>query len=269
MEHFKGYYHDGKLTIAPDDWVGATKGADIWLCPTFSTRMIGTEAETKAFLERPEDRYVSVSARRAWLRSSANDSGSVREKIAVMSDDIFRRLLPVTDRFIAGTDSGGGYRNLVPGFVLLEEIATFERLGMSPYDALRTATVNAARALLDEKEFGTVERGKRADLVLLDRDPRLSAANLRNPAGVMVRGTWLDRQTIRKMLDAVAAIYARGAADGSLDNPSDKQVDALRAGMQELAGNGWIFKDHQIAEAEALFKSRGRNAALRYNFSSK
>jgi hypothetical protein len=67
----------------------------------------------------------------------------------------------------------------------------------------------------------------------------------------------------------VAAIYARGAADGSLDNPSDKQVDALRAGMQELAGNGWIFKDHQIAEAEALFKSRGRNAALRYNFSSK
>ena len=57
--------------------------------------------------------------------------------------------------------------------------------------------------------MGTVEVGKRADLILLDANPLESLEALRNPAGVMVRGGWLPRETLADML---AGIRARGVS---------------------------------------------------------
>ena len=51
--------------------------------------------------------------------------------------------------------------------------------------------------------MGTVEVGKRADLILLDADPLKALNALRNPAGVMVRGAWLPRETLIRMLDSI------------------------------------------------------------------
>ena len=54
----------------------------------------------------------------------------------------------------------------------------------------------AARFLETDSEVGTVEVGKRADLILLDANPLESIDALRNPAGVMVRGGWSPRETL-------------------------------------------------------------------------
>jgi imidazolonepropionase-like amidohydrolase len=69
------------------------------------------------------------------------------------------------NRFLAGCDG------LVPGFCLHDELELFTKAGFTPVQALQRATINAARFLGREKLQGTIEVGKRADLVLLDGDP--------------------------------------------------------------------------------------------------
>jgi adenine deaminase len=84
-------------------------------------------------------------------------------------------------------------------------------IGLPPYDVLRTSTYNPALYLGELDEFGTVEAGKRADLVLLEENPLEDISNTQQIAGVMVRGRYYSRADLDLMLDAVAEDY--GAAE--------------------------------------------------------
>jgi len=70
---------------------------------------------------------------------------------------------------------------------------------------LQTATINSARFMGKEKDLGTVQKGKLADLVLLDADPLQNIGNAQKINAVIVNGRLLDRQTLDKMLDDVVA----------------------------------------------------------------
>jgi adenine deaminase len=80
-------------------------------------------------------------------------------------------------------------------------------VGFSPYDVLRTSTYNPALYLGELDEFGTVELGKRADLVLLEANPLEDIANSREIAGTMVQGHWYSRADLDLILEAVAQDY--------------------------------------------------------------
>ncbi len=243
---------DNNLTMSTEDWITPTKGADIWLCPTFHNRHPAlNEAETRQLVTSPLGKLISPRLRARWIeRSKEPDASSA--KVWALSQEIFAKLRPVTDRWIAGTDSGS-YRNMIPGHALIDEVETFERLGMKAADALKTATVNAATALLDPNDFGTIEAGKRADLVLLDRNPLETAKHLRDPRGVMLRGIWLDPRAIRA---SVEALHTHTGPDA----PSDAQVDALLKRMQALKDGGWIYRDEQLDELAQLLRAHGRAA---------
>jgi imidazolonepropionase-like amidohydrolase len=87
-------------------------------------------------------------------------------------------------RIIAGTDSP-----IVPyGLGLHVELESYVHAGMTPFQALQTATVNAARALGLESELGTIEPGKRADLTFLGSDPLQDIRNTRDVRRVMRGG---------------------------------------------------------------------------------
>ena len=101
-------------------------------------------------------------------------------------------------RMMAGTDAP--IPGVVPGFSQHDELKLLVAAGLPPSEALRAATVNAATFLGKANEFGTVEVGKRADLVLLDDDPLQDVANTSRYAGVMVRGRWLDGDALRRAL---------------------------------------------------------------------
>jgi imidazolonepropionase-like amidohydrolase len=75
-----------------------------------------------------------------------------------------------------------------PGSSLHRELEDLVEAGLSPYEALACATVNAAECLNRLAEFGTVEEGKRADLLLLDANLLESVEAVGRQAGVMVRG---------------------------------------------------------------------------------
>jgi hypothetical protein len=100
---------------------------------------------------------------------------------------------------MAGTDAMG-VPMVIPGRSLQQELVLLTRSGFSPYEALRAATVAPAQFLGKEQDFGTIAKGRRADLLLVDGNPLENVAVLSRPAGVMVRGRWLPRQELDAML---------------------------------------------------------------------
>lgn len=98
------------------------------------------------------------------------------------------------NRFLAGCDA------LVPGFCLHDELEWFTKAGFSPLQALQTATINPARFLGREDTQGSIEVGKRADLVLLGANPLLDIRNVGHIEDVVVRGRLVTKQAIDKIL---------------------------------------------------------------------
>ena len=77
--------------------------------------------------------------------------------------------------------------------------------GLSPYEAMRAATVAPATFLVKDDEFGTIAAGKRADLLLVDGNPLQDIGYLAQPVGVMARGRWFPREQLQQMLVTLAS----------------------------------------------------------------
>ena len=93
---------------------------------------------------------------------------------------------------VAGTDKG------VPGFSLPRELELYVAGGMTPLQAIQTATIMPARAMKLDKDTGTVEAGKRADLILLSADPLASISNVRSIRWVIANGRLYDPAALWK-----------------------------------------------------------------------
>jgi hypothetical protein len=95
---------------------------------------------------------------------------------------------------VASTDA---HQVLAPaGEALPNELELFVRAGLSPYQALRAATVTPAVALGMSDQIGTLAPGKSADLVLFPENPLERIEALRSPSGVMLRGGWLGPEAV-------------------------------------------------------------------------
>jgi imidazolonepropionase-like amidohydrolase len=105
---------------------------------------------------------------------------------------------------LAGTDAPNPY--VYPGFSLHEELELLVQAGLSPLEALQTATVNPAKFLGKERELGTIEKGKLADLVLLDANPVEDISNTQRISAVVVNGRYLPRERIQALLAEVEAV---------------------------------------------------------------
>ncbi len=105
---------------------------------------------------------------------------------------------------LAGTDVMKPYT--FPGFALHDELSLLVDAGLTPLDALRTATINAARFLGREEELGSIEPGKLADLVLLDADPLVDIRNTAKIFGVVSNGTFYDSKTLIMLIDPAGRV---------------------------------------------------------------
>jgi len=117
-----------------------------------------------------------------------------------------KRLRQLTDMHHAGveilTGTDAPLPNSTPGFGLHEEMLMFVRGGLTPAEALRAATLAPARYLNATDSLGTVEKGKLADLVLLNANPLLDINNTRRIAGVVFNGRYFDAADRAKLLRA-------------------------------------------------------------------
>ena len=182
---------------------------DTWLTSTLSAREALTWYDKKLSGDDVRLKYISPAMREGWKRSYIF-SQFAPEQLAKLKSAFPKNLKIINmmhhagAKILAGTDTGVPY--VFPGFSLHEELALFVKAGLTPLEALQTATINPAKFLGREKELGTIERGKLADLVLLDANPLADISNTKKINAVVVNGRLLDRPTSDKMLaDAEAA----------------------------------------------------------------
>jgi hypothetical protein len=106
--------------------------------------------------------------------------------------------------FLAGTDTSVSNPVLI-GYGLHEELALLVESGLTPMEALQTATLNPARFFGAQDRMGTIEAGKAADLVLLDADPLQDIRNTQTIRAVVMRGRFFERSDLDEMLKRAAA----------------------------------------------------------------
>ena len=108
-------------------------------------------------------------------------------------------------QILFGTDAPQQFS--VPGYSIHREVKRMEEAGMTPYEIIASATREVGSYFEEKDDFGTVEEGQRADLMLLEENPLDDLAHLSERTGVMVRGRWLPEEVIQDRLDQMAASY--------------------------------------------------------------
>ncbi len=188
----------------------------VWNVPTLAVlkRIVTSRRQAVAEFERPEMRYMSPGTRSSWdpstdfrLKDYSDDELEALQALFGWDLELVGILHEAGAPMLAGTDAPNPF--VVHGFAIHEELQFFVDAGLSPYEALLTATRAPAVFLGELDSAGTIAVGKRADLVLLDADPLSDIAATRNPAGVVANGVWRSRQDLAALLDAIAASYEK------------------------------------------------------------
>jgi len=136
------------------------------------------------------------------LKTMDTDPLPVRQRFVQMELDMTLAMFRAGVPFMAGTDTAAGV-HVFPGFSLHDELALFVKAGLTPMQALQTATRNPAEFMGRLADMGTVEKGKVADLVLLDADPLANIANTRKIRAVVLAGRYFSRADLDHMLKGV------------------------------------------------------------------
>jgi imidazolonepropionase-like amidohydrolase len=123
---------------------------------------------------------------------------------------LIRKMKDAGVEFLAGTDSILDF--CFPGFSLHDELALLVEAGLTPMEALQAATYNPAKFFGKLDSLGAVEKGKLADLVLLEANPLEDIRNTQKIAGVVVNGKWLPQTELQKMLVEVETSAAAAAS---------------------------------------------------------
>jgi imidazolonepropionase-like amidohydrolase len=187
----------------------ATAKARVWSCPTltFLKLAFGTGQSDEEIRARPDYRFIPPKLREAMAGPrqrfwSSPPLEKRRQQFVRVRNQLVKAIHDAGGKIMAGSDAPEWF--LLYGYTLHRELKSLVDAGLTPYAALEAATRNPSEFLNTLDTVGTVERGKRADLVLLEANPLDDIANTERRAGVMVRGRWLAEAELKQMLDAIA-----------------------------------------------------------------
>ena len=176
-----------------------------------------------AIFQRPGYRYTPPSYISQWTNAAGGEFGVVakgrgvssvaeivpppaaREQILALHLRQLKALVDAGVPVMTGTDASAV--GVVWGLSIHEELGLFVKAGLTPYQALEASTRIPSEVMGDPEEWGTIEAGKCADMILLNANPLENIGNTREIEGVMVHGRWLPQETLQGMLNDLATKY--------------------------------------------------------------
>jgi hypothetical protein len=230
--------------------IDATRRAGAVVVPTMVVwRTLFGDAKLASLRTLPELAYVPATDIEQWVEEKTQGDEHAPPEAQL------RRLMALRDRLlkqfadaglvVLGSDAPQSFS--VPGFSLRNEMQVMVKAGMTPWQVLEAATIAPARFFGREKEFGTIELGKRADLILADGNPLDDVANVFRSSGVMLRGRWLPRSELDAMLAEVARAAAAGVKDLAVSDEEARrlagsyEIPKLRLKIQIESEKGALF----------------------------
>ena len=128
-------------------------------------------------------------------------------------EDLMRRYVKAGGLIRAGSDPNNG----LPGLGVHQEMVMFVEAGLTPMQALQAGTINVAKAFRKDKDYGTVESGKVADIVVIDGDPLQDIWAVQNVKLVVQGGKIVDREFHANYKNPIPAIRAWRSTPQSIE----------------------------------------------------
>lgn len=243
------YMDEAKMPAA----AALTKFSGIWNCPTLVVyQRNASPAEADSFYALPEMKYMDPVSLASWDPTKYFATMKLIEEEWKAEAKIFPNLVKFTEylhkagaKLLLGSDTPNPF--VVPGFSIHTELQNFIKAGMSPYEAIKTGTYNAAECLGELDKFGTIQTGKQADLILLKDNPLKDVANITHRCGVMVRGQWFSEDDLQDKLEKIASSYSSPQNRFADIPPIESKNEWIQQGKYELTYNDIRFGEERYA----------------------
>ena len=215
MDGYVAYVADGAGNLDEArlaEVVTRTREAAAWIVPTMALREVLRGALPLEILRAyPEAQYMPPEMVDQWIArvdsiyENPNFDSSAAQRLIANRMRMLSSLHEGGVGILLGTDAPQVFS--VPGFSIHREMDRMVAAGMTPYEVIASGTRSVGEYFEDEDQFGTIEVGARADLILVEANPLEDVSHIARRRGVMVRGRWLPEADIQERLARIAASY--------------------------------------------------------------
>ena len=202
MEEFISRFPESRF----DSLCSLLAKSSMWICPTLAVNRAMSYLNDSTFTKDNRIAYLPNSVIEIWnqkmnpyTKGQIDTFANSRRERYLFELSLIGKMNEKGVKFIAGTDFPNPY--VFPGFSLHDELSLMVKGGMPTIDVLRTATINPAIFMNKNADFGSVEVGKLASLVLLNKNPLENIENTRTIETVIVQGKVYNRRALDLMLE--------------------------------------------------------------------
>jgi imidazolonepropionase-like amidohydrolase len=198
------------------------KEKEVWQTPTlillkndaFPTLENPDASDARTKLIPPRTFDIWKKSRSAQMQTLSPQDFELHAQLLRKSMDLVAEMQKAGVHILAGTDSPAPY--VFPGSGLHDELQLLVESGLTPFEALQSATKSPAEFVHTAKDSGTIEKGKFADLVLLDANPLDNIRNTCKIHAVILRGKLLDRSALDQLLTDTQSFATDKQSDSTL-----------------------------------------------------
>lgn len=197
-----------------DTLVHLAKEYEVWIVPTQSLfERWFAPITANELLSQPEMKYMPKTILENWERvkkeymANENFTETQWTEFDKIRKQLINRLQEKGHGILLGSDAPQLFN--VPGFSIHHEMQGMRNAGLTPLQIIQSGTLNPALFFGMEDTFGEIKEGLDADILLVDANPLEDIGALKKLSGVMLRGKWMDRQTIDKKLAEIAINAAK------------------------------------------------------------
>ena len=224
-----------RRTVASNPFVNPTQH--------FMKNTFGLARSEESIRAQPDFKFYPAKVQQQWLEFYKKNrflntiSLEQRSKWVALRNKLIKAIHDAGGKIMAGSDTPEFL--FLYGFSQHRELRALADAGLSNYAVLAAGTRNAQEFFGTLDQVGTIEKGKRADLLLLNADPLKNISATENRSGVMLKGQWYPQSELNGWLDTIAPKIA-GSLEAE-DRRAAAKIEEL-GGKVELNAKGEVVK---------------------------